>query len=160
MEPYQALNAVYQPIYEYTKLFLIELKAWGYEYTWQFFNNHSVRKNNGWITAYYPIPVISVKNVCDIGLDIDRTFIECKIKREEAIKFDWTVFLNNSFEVYGVKEYLTDFYNASLSLEALAQNISRSNEQEIAIAFEFGYLEEKSTLLKFIKKLSNLPIYP
>ena len=159
MEPYQTLNAIYQPIYNYTKLLLLELRTVGYICEWHFFNNHSTQKSKEWITEYYPIPVITIKNICDVGLDIDRTFIECKIKRKEAINFDWTVFLTTSFEVYGVNDYLIDFYNASLSSETISQKINQSNEQEIAVAFEFGYLEEKSTILQHIKKLEQVGVY-
>lgn len=151
---FQLLNMVYEPIYKYTQDFLKVLTSReGYECKRGFYNNHYIKKDEMWLTEYYPIPVITIKDICDIGFDIDHTFVECKMKREKALGFQWELFLDYKFEVYGVEEYLNDFYNENLDIESISSNINDSTEQEIGITFYFGYLENKNYLLELIKKL-------
>lgn len=153
---FKTLNAIYQPIYEYTQCFLKDLKGLGYAFEWNFHNNHYIRKDGEWLVEYYPIPVVTIKNICDIGIDINHIFIESKIKKEKVIELDWKMFSDYRFEVYGADNYLEDFYNSSLSLEALPQKINQSNEKEICVAFYFSYLDDKHVLLDMIKKLDAM----
>lgn len=153
----QILNDLYKPIYEY--YLLKALKELDYSYEWKFCNNHSIRKDNEWILEYYPILVVTVKDICDIGIDINHTFIECKMKKGKAIGFDWNLISDYKFEVYGVEDYLNDFYNSSLEINDITERIIQSNESEIGIEFEFRYLEEKSILLELIKKLESMGTY-
>jgi hypothetical protein len=44
------------------------------------------------------------------------------------------------------------FYNATLKLDDISEKISRSNEKEVGIEFEFSYLEDKCNLLNMVKK--------
>lgn len=153
---FQLLNIVYEPVYKYMQSFLKVLTLQeGYEYKWGFYNNHFIKKGEVWETEYYPIPVITIHDICDIGFDIDRTFVECKIKREKALEFHWELLLDYRFEVYGVEEYLNDFYNESLSMESISLKIMESIEQEVGITFHFRYLEDKSSLLELVKRLQE-----
>lgn len=152
----QVLNDIYKPIYEYVQSLLKALKESDYDYEWRFYNNHSIKKDNQWYLEYFPIPVVTIKNICDIGIDINRIFVECKMKKEKAIGFDWKLITDYKFEVYGVEDYLNDFYNSSLKLDDISERINQSNENEIGIAFECSYLEEKSNLLELVNKLESM----
>jgi len=153
---FQLLNIIYEPVYKYIQSFLKVLTLQeGYECKWGFYNNHSIKKDGVWETEYYPIPVISINDLCDIGFDIDRTFVECKMKREKALEFQWELLLDYRFEVYGMEEYLKDFYNESLSMESISLKIKESMEQDIGITFHFGYLEDKVFLLELVKNLQE-----
>ncbi|HZU87274.1 MAG TPA: DUF3201 domain-containing protein, partial [Anaerolineaceae bacterium] len=116
-ERIQDLNRVYQPVYEQMKSILKELKAQGYPCEWGFYNQHSIKQAGTWVLEYYPIPVITVKDVCEIGLDMDHTFIECKLKREMALAFDFSFFNKYKYEVYGIEDFLNDFYNETLDFD-------------------------------------------
>lgn len=147
------LNSIYQPIQEYLQNLLKAIKVLGFNYSWNCYNNHSVKKDKEWAIEYYPIPVITIKDLCDIGIDIDHIFIEYKMSRDLAINFDWRKISIHQFEVYGVKDYLSDFYNATSSLETISTKISQSEEQEIAIAFKLGFLDNLSMVTNLIKLL-------
>ncbi|WP_313132689.1 DUF3201 domain-containing protein [Anaerocolumna sp.] len=155
----QILNDIYRPVYEYLQSLLKALKELDYDYQWGFYNNHSMREDNQWFLEYYPIPVVTIKNICDIGIDMNRTFIEFKMKKEKAVLFHWEIISDYKFEVYGVEDYLSDFYNAALKLDDISEKISRSNEKEVGIEFEFSYLEDKSNLLNMVKKLESMGTY-
>ncbi|GAA4298017.1 hypothetical protein GCM10023142_37950 [Anaerocolumna aminovalerica] len=149
----EILNDIYKPVYEYLKCLLKALKELNYDYEWKFCNNHSIRKDNQWILEYYPIPLVTVKDICDIGIDINHIFIECKMKKEKIIGFEWKLISDYNFDVYGVEDYLNDFYNSSLKLDDITERIIHSNENEIGIEFQLRFLEEKSIILELIKKL-------
>jgi hypothetical protein len=155
----QMLNDIYKPVYQYLKCLLKTLKESGYDYEWGFYNNHSIREENQWVLEYYPIPVVTIKDICDIGIDMNHIFVECKVKKEKAIGFHWNIISDYKFEVYGVEDYLNDFYNSSLTLDDISARIRQSNEKEVGIAFEFGYLEERSNLLEVVKKLESMGTY-
>lgn len=155
----QMLNDIYKPMYEYLKCLLKALKELEYDYKWGFYNNHSIKEDNQWLLEYYPIPVVTIKDICDIGIDMNHIFVECKMKKEEAIGFHWNIISDYKFEVYGVEDYLNDFYNPSLKFDDISERISQSNEKEIGIAFEFPYLDEKCNLLDLVKKLESMDTY-
>ena len=156
---FQILNDIYKPIYEYLQSLLKALKKSDYDYEWRFYNNHSIKKDNQWHLEYYPIPVVTVKDICDIGIDISHIFIEGKMKKEKAIGFDWKLISDYKFQVYGVEDYLNDFYNSSLKIDDITERIIQSNESEIGIEFYFRYLEEINIILELIKKLESMGTY-
>lgn len=155
----QELNGVYKPIYEYLQKLLKALTQQDYSTEWGFYNNHSVKQDNEWCLEYYPIPVITVKDICDIGIDINHVFIECKIRRENTIEFDWNMLSEYDFEVFGVEDYLKDFYNSAMKLDEISERISLSNEHEIGIGFKFCYLDIIDNLLELIKRLKTIGAY-
>lgn len=53
-----------------------------YQLRWGYYKQHSVKINDEWITKEYPIPVISVEHIGDIGIDIDHIFLEIVLTRE------------------------------------------------------------------------------
>ena len=59
---------------------------------------------------YYPIPVISIKGYCDIEIEIDEITISTKLKYNDALNFDYSKIMHYDFEMYGVKDYLKDYY--------------------------------------------------
>ena len=156
---FKILNDIYKPVFEHIRSILKELKLSGYSYEWGFYNNHSVKQDDEWALEYYPIPVITVKDICDIGLDMNHTFIECKMDRENALCFDFHKFNDYKFEVYGVEDYLNDFYNVSLDLDGLKNRILNSDEQEIGITLMFNYCEKIDKLMCAVSMLKEVETY-
>jgi len=152
----QVLNSEYEPLRMHTHNMLKALTNSGFECEWGYFAQHSVRNGNEWFFEHYPIPVITVKNVCEIGLDITQTFIEFKIQREDAIRFDFSQLYGFTFEVYGVADYLNDFYNADQNIDDIHAKIEKSDEKEIGISLLFGYLEPVENLMKAVNQLKEI----
>jgi hypothetical protein len=152
----QVLNSAYEPLRTHTHTLLKALTNSGFEYEWGYFAQHSVRNGSEWFLEHYPIPVITVKNICEIGFDISRTFIEYKFKREDAIAFDFSRFYGFTFEVYGITDYLNDFYNAGQDINDIHAKIENSDEKEIGVSLLFGYLESIENLMKAVNKLKEI----
>ena len=152
----QVLNSEYEPLRTHTHNMLKALTNSGFECEWGYFAQHSVRNGNEWFFEHYPIPVITIKNVCEIGFDINQTFIECKLKRNDSIAFDFSQFYGFTFEVYGVTDYLNDFYNAGQDINDIHAKIEKSDEKEIGVSLLFGYLESVENLMKAVNKLKGI----
>jgi hypothetical protein len=154
----QVLNSEYEPLRTHTRALLKALAQSGFVCEWGYFAQHSVRNDDEWFFEHYPIPVITVKDVCEIGFDLNQTFLECKLKRDAALVFDFTRFQDFTFEVYGITDYLSDFYCAGLDVHAIRAKIEKSDETEIGVSLLFGYLEPVKTLLLAVNKIKeNLP---
>lgn len=159
MEDIEVLNSIYRPICQKCKDIQDNLKDNGYESKKGFYNNHSVKDKSGnWIIEYFPIPVITVEQLCDICIDMKSIAIETKMKREKAIEFDFTRLLKYKFEVYGIEEYLNDFYNDTLTIEDIGKRIEMSREKEIGIGFEIknGCIDH---LIQIINELKEIETY-
>ena len=152
----QILNNEYEPLRIHTHNLLKALKKSGFECEWGYFAQHSVRDGDEWFFEHYPIPVIMIKNICEIGFDISQTFIEFKLKREAAVAFDFSRFDGFSFEVYGATDYLNDFYNASQEIHDIHARIEKSDEKEIGVSLLFGYLESVENLVKAVNQLKEI----
>jgi hypothetical protein len=154
------LNEEYEPLRSHAISIAKTLKGAGFICTWGFFAQHSVKQGEEWFFEHYPIPVIGVESICEIGLDIPHTFVECKMKREEALAFDFSRLSSYQFEVYGVQDYLSsDFYNAQLTIADIHKRISQSMESEIGICLYLKPLAGIEELIAAIHLLKSFETY-
>lgn len=159
MDNMDILNKIYEPICNQCKEMENLLKENGYVCKKGFYNNHSVKDGNGnWIIEYFPIPVVTVGEICDVGINLDLIFIETKMKREKAIKYDFSKLLKYKFEIYGIEEFLKDFYNDTLDIEGIPKRIEISNEKEIGIGFEIEN-QHMNEIIEIINELTKLETY-
>jgi len=146
------LNLIYEPLYKYTMKLVNELKELNYDAQWGFYGFHSIRHKDEFITEFFPIPVITVRDICDIGVDLNHIFIEGKLTREAAMKFDYSLLQDYTFEVYGINDYLNDFYNSKLDVEGIGRRIEESKEKEIGIQI---FLQSNCAFSKIIEAVGK-----
>lgn len=148
---YNALNEIYEPLHKKAKNIYKEIVSRGYKASFGWYNMHSVKCNGDYLTEFFPIPIITIDSIGDVGLDLDSTSIEVTISKEKALKIDYDDLIKNySIEVYGVDDFLSDFYNKSMLSSEIKTNIQNSNETQIHIAAEFDVETESSKLFEFI----------
>ena len=136
MDETALLNEIYQPVCQRASEYRHALAEMGFTCSMGFYNNHSVRDQNGnWRTELFPIAVITVAGLCDIGLDFCHTFVETQMGRAEAVAFVISTLLPHRFEVYGVRDYLTDFYRDGMDVKETGVRIAKSCEERIGITF-------------------------
>lgn len=151
---FDALNKTYKDLYDRAMALCTPLKNQGYSLKWGYYAFHSVKVKNEYVTEYFPIPVINVNGICDVGFDLDCVFVEAMLYREEAIEFNFSTIPYN-FEAYGATEYLQDFYNNNMDLEGINKRIEESKEQEIGIGFEFEKNVDDVHVLNLINYLNE-----
>lgn len=150
METFNFLNDIYKNLYERTCEVCKALKSHSYDISWAYFAFHSTRIEAELMLEYFPVPVITVKNICDIGLRPDNFFIELKFKREEALLFDFSS-IKFDFEVYGIENYLNDFYNNSMAVGEIHSNIKKSKEKEIGVQLKIDKTASTGEIIEIVK---------
>ncbi len=151
MEVFDYLNNIYLPLWEKYNELCKSLKEAEIKIAGGFFNNHSVKHNNTFITEYFPIPVILMENRGDIGIDIDSIWLEIKLTKEMALNLDYTQLASTYlFEVYGAENYLSDIYNEQTDISDIVNNIHKSEESTLCICFYFNKEVDVSELLNVI----------
>lgn len=104
---------------------------------------------------FFPIPVVTVKGLCDIEIDLDKVSVSTKLRREVALNYSYEKLSGYEFEAYGVDEYLDDFYVKGNSYSELVENIASGKEKEIGFSFMFAKdvdAREVYELVKFFIK--------
>lgn len=128
----EELNSVYVKLQEDKEIIAAYLESNEIYFVMGNYALHSFKENNEFYVEQYPIPVFTINNIIDIGIDIDKIFFEFRFTRERALEFDFGVFEDLNFEVYGVDDYYDDFYYGDL--EEIHNNILSSVEQEVGVS--------------------------
>lgn len=128
------------------------------EYGW--YNGHYSRGEDGeWVKDSYPIPVVSVKGLCDVEISFTGITLTTKMRRTQALEYSFEKFVNYDFEAYGVVDYLNDYRSKGESIEEFKKNLKGTKEREIFITFTIpeDMIDEK--LYNFAKLLKREGFY-
>lgn len=124
------------------------------------YNGHYQKDSNGqWVCDAYPIPVITVKGLCDIEIQFDRISVSTKLKREMALEYPFDKLMDYEFESYGVEDYLSDYYHPGQSVQELKVNIGASSEAEIGLSFLLPHDVTGQKIFEFVKMLRREGFY-
>ncbi|MDF2871578.1 MAG: hypothetical protein K0R05_3153 [Anaerocolumna sp.] len=130
------LNRIYEPLSTKAKSlseYLLHEMLEKYPVKYGFYNQHYVRAESDWFMEYYPIPVVTATNFCDIGFDLHHIFVEFFLPRTIVAGLDFNKFDSYQFEVYGSENYLEDYYNENMSILELKEKLQESLEENIGI---------------------------
>ena len=152
-EAYSGLEAKHNEIIRALTHRIFELNSGWY-------NGHYQKNPDGkWVRDAYPIPVITVKGLCDIEIQFDRISVSTKLKREMALEYPFGKLLDYEYEAYGVEDYLSDYYHPGQSVQNLKDNVSASSEAEIGLSFSFPLEVTGQELFGFVKLLRREGFY-
>lgn len=125
-----------------------------------YFGGHYARNAQGsYEMDYFPIPVVTVKGLCDIEIGLEGINVSTKLKREAAIAFDYKQLVGQEFEVYGVEDYLNDFYRHGDCIETMLGRIKESEEKDIGFSFPFARETDGDQLYRFALRLKQWGFY-
>ena len=147
---FQQLNQVYAPLRGRAAHLTQALSRNGIDAKWGWYANHSVEVDGEYQTEKFPIPVVDVGNLCEIGFNLDGCWLEFQLPRAEALVFDWGQ-LPKDAEVYGVENYLMDFYHIGMDRAGIAVRIEESAEQAVNAALAFPADVELEALLAAVE---------
>lgn len=124
------------------------------------YNGHYQKNGDGkWVRDAYPIPVITVKRLCDIEIQFERISVSTKLKRDVALEYSFDKLMDYEFEAYGVEDYLSDYYHPGQTVQELRDNIKASGETEIGFSFIFPFEVEGEQIFDFVKLLRREGYY-
>lgn len=155
-------NEVYKKLELKSKELIVPFKESHelFYYKVAYYNGHYHKDNDGnYKMDYYPIPVISIKGYCDIEIEIDEITISTKLKYNDALNFDYSKIMHYDFEMYGVKDYLKDYYVKGNTVKKLLYNIKCSKENEIGVSFKFDKNIESEIIYHFVLFLKSNGFY-
>lgn len=150
----------------YTKLEARMLAVYGSLYHRMFelecgwYNGHYSQGDDGeWVRDAYPIPVVSVKGLCDLEISFDRITLTTKLGRMQAIEYSFAKFANYNFEAYGVNDYLNSYRSEGESIQEFKKNLLSTKEREIFISFTIPDDMTGDGLYSFAKLLKREGFY-
>ena len=147
---FQQLNLIYASLRCRALQLTGALTQTGIQAKWGWYANHSVQVDGEYQTEEFPIPVVDVVELCEIGFNLDGCWLEFQLPRAAALAFDWEQ-LPEGAEVYGVENYLLDFYRAGMDLAGVAGRIAASAEQAVNTALAFPVDVELEHLLTAVE---------
>ena len=156
----ELLNGLYEPLNGRADELKVMLSGMcGCKMTDGFYNGHCHKSDSGeYVADAYPIRVISVPGLCDIEVDFDSIAITAKLAKETAAEFDWQLFKNAHFEVYGVEDYLQDYGNSE-NIAAINGSISACTEKELFVTFCLPAGTAAADVLRIVQKLRECGFY-
>ncbi len=124
------------------------------------YNGHYRRtEDGGWHKEAYPIPVLTVRGLCDVEISFDGLSLSAKLARDRALSRSYDEFRSASFEVFGVEDYLLDFYRSGRPIGELKARVAQSAEREIGFAFSFPFDAQEPALLALASLLRRDGFY-
>ncbi len=124
------------------------------------YNGHySLGEDGEWNRDSYPIPVVSVKGLCDVEVSFTGITLTTKMRRTQAIEYSFVKFANYDFEAYGVADYLNNYRSKGESIEEFKKNLKGTKEREIFITFTIPEDMIGDKLYNFAKLLKREGFY-
>lgn len=124
------------------------------------FNGHYQKQEDGSFQRdSYPIPVIGVKDVCDVEIHFHNIEVATKLKREKALAYSFDKLSEYSFEAYGIEDFLSDYYHEGQTIEELREHLLECEEEEIGFSFMLPFTVEGEKLFEFVKLLRREGFY-
>ncbi len=111
------LNEVYSRLREKAVRIVGAFKKLEADVSWGWYAGHNVDVRGSFVYEAFPIPVITVKDICEIGVDLKGAYIEGRIFSAEADAFDFDRLAGYDFCVYGSDSYLSELYDSRKSGE-------------------------------------------
>ena len=154
------INAVYARSEEKQAELMHSLSHEIFEIASGWYNGHYQKNEAGkWCRDSYPIPVISIKSLCDIEIQFDHIAVSTKLKRDAALAYSYDKIMAFEFEAFGVEDYLADFFHRGQTLQDLKTNIRHCKEAEIGFSFVFPFASSGKVIFEFAKLLKQEGFY-
>lgn len=119
-----------------------------------YYNGNYHRDQGGnYVREYFPIPVIEVKGYCDVEINLNDISVSTKLTKKNALEYNFDKLKGYSFEVYGVENYLQDYYEPGMTTTELQEVIKKSEEKELGFSFRFRFDITGNEMYEFVKLL-------
>lgn len=154
------LNSVYHPLEDKQTQICKGLAALPFRLRTGWFNGHYYRNAQGeWERSSFPIPEVDVLDLCDVEIHFEHICITTKLTRTKALEYSYEKLTPYTFEVYGVKDYLLDFFREGTAVAKLKQNIRASREEEIGFSFSMPFDSDTDQIVSLILLLRDEGFY-
>ncbi len=124
-----------------------------------FADKNYIKIDGNYEIQHYPIPIIEIEHIGDIGINIDSIFFEFSFSKNDFESINLDLLINDyvKLEIYGGKNCMMDFYYQGDSIEDIKNRIKLSTENTLMLSIYFE-LNEENIVNEFSKiiRLLNL----
>ena len=153
---FEYLNNVYIGLCAISDQIKAMLKSNGIQFTCGFYNNHTMRRNGDFVTEYFPIPVITIEYVGDIGISLDEIWFEANLPKDRLLMLDFNQLMSKrSFALYGAEGYLNDLNDENDTAYSLREKVVASDETHFCVLYCFDKEEPYAEIVEYINLMSH-----
>ena len=152
---FEQLNSAYAALGRRASALKFALGEAGMAAGWNWYAYHSTLIEGEYRVEEFPIPVVTVDGVCDVGFHMDEIFVEFKLTMDQVFGFDFGQ-IPAPFEVYGVEDYLHNFYTEGMDMDGIAARVLASGEQEVGVSMNLPGDASTETLVKLAEDCRRL----
>ncbi len=135
------LNGIYEPLQERAVRLVSMLDKLDAKVEWGYYGGHTVEVKGEQLFETFPIPIVTVKDVCDVGIDVEGAFVEGKLYAEQIQQTDFSPLRGRHFCIYGAEDYLTDLFDSnSDAILDIPSMLAESSETEFCICVIFDVI--------------------
>lgn len=121
------------------------------------FKGHYIRRDDNYEYQHYPLPVIAIKGVGDIGVNLDKVWFEYFLDKHQALKVDYrqliALYKFYKVEIYEGEACGEDFYQYGDSEDQIRDKILKSKTSKIGFAL---YIDKKQHIEHIIKLFDSV----
>ena len=124
-----------------------------------YYNGYQRRDGDAVVTDYFPIPVITVKGVCDVEIHPDHIEISAYRNLRDTVSYSFDKISGCTYtvsEAEDADEILFDSKTPSLEREHI---LLRSSEKKILFSFFFDFNTDGTAVYEFAKLLRRERFY-
>lgn len=112
------LNSTYKPLLKRAAKCQVLLKSANKTTKFVWANNHYEKYNGKYVCEAYPIPVVEIEGIGDVGFDLNDCFYKGYFAKEKLLVMDLDLLKEiGYFALYGESDCLNDIYNSSKNWE-------------------------------------------
>lgn len=121
--------------------------------------SHYKREDGRWCEVSFPIPIITIKGLCNIEIRFDRIIVFTKQSREDVLNYSFDKFLGYEFEAYGAEDYYSEFFCIGSTIEKMKETVRKSRQKEVEFWFGFPFDTNETAFFEFAKLIKREGFY-
>ena len=136
-ETKQFINDIYKTINARLSKLIDKLNEnAGYDIQVDYFPHHYYKSTDGLVLEEYPIPILTIDGIIEVGIDITHMYVELYLTKEKAKNIDFRS-IERPFDLYAEDELFEDVYNPTMNKNDILDNLELSQYEDFRLQFAF-----------------------
>ena len=124
-----------------------------------YYNGYRRRDGDAVVTDYFPIPVITVKGVCDVEIHPDHIEISAYRNLHDTIGYSFDKFSGCAYTVSEAEDADEILFDSKTQSPEREHILRRSQEKKILFSFFFDFDTDGTIVYEFVKLLRRERFY-
>lgn len=151
------INEAYRSVHERTEKLTTMLAKLDLPVEWRYRSQHYIMVGDEPMFEYYPIPVITVGKVCDIGIDFMRVFVEGKLSTDDVYSINFAELQKyDNFGIFSEGDLSENLCFEGMTNEEFAKITNELSDDELLISVSLQGEPTPEEILKAVKLLEGM----